>query len=157
MIPCTWPSFPAGTSLMTHFVLLCSPMGKGTDSPYDKTTIARNRRFLNTPRIAGVIKFPTNSSPGLHSTTTETWSCLTSTAKASCFSPAQNKCGALVCYSTRRFGGIFPNGSCCGSAVICQPHFCIYPIPLDTSAFRICFEYVRSYGFFPLLTIPFVC
>lgn len=96
--------------------------------------------LLNSWRTAPQVSIPPRA---------ETRSCLTSAAKASCFSPAQNARGALVWCGTRRFDGIFPNGSCRGSAVICQPHFCFYPIPLDTSAFKICFEYIRSYDFFP--------
>lgn len=65
-----------------------------------------------------------------------------------CFCPSQNESGALVCYGIRRFDGIFSNGSCCGLAVICQSRFCICPIPMDTSSFRICFEYIKFYECF---------
>lgn len=93
--------------------------------------------------IVGVINFLTDSSSGLHSTVGGDLVMLNQHCESFCISPAQNESGALICYSFRRFDDIFSNGSCCGLAVICQSHFCIYPIPMDTSSFRICFEYIK--------------
>lgn len=33
-------------------------------------------------------------------------------------------------------------------AVVCQSHFCICPVPMVTSSFRICFEYIKFYDSF---------
>ncbi|KAM9629670.1 uncharacterized protein ACIBXB_016480 isoform 1-T1 [Morphnus guianensis] len=86
--------------------LCAGPPGKGTDSPYDKTTTTRNHRSWH---IVGVINFLTDSSSGLHSTAGGDLVMLNQHCESFCFSPAQNESGALVCYSFRSGQAFFPH------------------------------------------------
>lgn len=151
MVPC--PAFLSCWHLFNNrFCSAPLPAEKGTGSPHDRTTTTRSCRSWHSMELliswGAALRSPFHCGRGLV--------VFKQHHQSFSFSPARGGSGAVVCCGIGRLDDPFPHGSCCGLAAICQSHFCIWLIPMDTSSCRACLEYIK-FHFFPLLAIAVMC